>query len=125
MSNEEKKWNYERILGRLLDVRSNEETASLLRGVLLAAAIILSIVILSFAAEAVFHFGTGVRTALFLLLALTVLGSFAAFAGPPLLKRMNLGPRKQYDDIAQYFEDLIFFQQSDRDYNKYLRVPSL
>jgi uncharacterized protein DUF4175 len=110
MSNEEKKWNYELILDRIRDVRLREENVSLSRALLLSLAIVLLLTVLLFAAEALFQFGTGIRTLIFFLIVSAIGGSFAALAVPPLMKRFNLRARKSYDTVAlqigHFFPDL-------------------
>ncbi len=100
MSNEEKKWNYERILDRISDIRSREEQTWLMRGVLLSLAVFLAVALAVSAAEALFQFSMATRAALFFASLTAIAGCFAYLAGPALMKKFNLSTRKTYDAIA-------------------------
>ena len=73
----------------------------LLKGLLLAAAILMSLYILMIVLEHFGWFGTGVRTALFW----SFIGSLAAVVGfyiaSPMLKMMRLGKRISYEEAAR------------------------
>ena len=73
----------------------------LLKGLLLAAAILMSLYILMIVLEHFGWFGTGVRTALFW----SFIGSLAAVVGfyivSPILKMMRLGKRISYEEAAK------------------------
>ncbi|MAT38673.1 MAG: hypothetical protein CL946_03615 [Ectothiorhodospiraceae bacterium] len=110
MSNEEKQWNYEKILDRLNEVRTKEENVRLFRGVCIALAVAIPVLLLIFALEAVFHLGITGRTVMFAFGILTLAGALAGFIGPALLIRFNLLARKSLDAIAlqvgKHFPDL-------------------
>ncbi|MBL0174766.1 MAG: hypothetical protein IPP94_05800 [Ignavibacteria bacterium] len=89
--------NYQRIVGLLHHVRTEEENTRLRRGVLLSAAAILALSLLSLALEAVAQFDITGRTALVAAAALGIALSVAALAGPALLTKF-VASRKTGDD---------------------------